>query len=357
MSTQTATTLASPKHLLDYLQKSRGSIEMALPKHLSADRMMRLALTCFSTQPALRQCTAQSILASIVVSSQLGLEIGVAGQAYLIPYKTTCTLVPGWQGLVGLLNNTGRATAWTRAVFEGDEFQINIGDGSAPRHVPGNNFGDADKMTGVYAVGKVNGSECHVVEYWPIARVWKHRDLFNKVGSRHYSFAHPEMYARKVVLLQVLKYMPRSIELNNAIAAVNAAENGNAAVVDAGVVVEVEPAAAPEPQFAPKTNDPDDAPPGAEMPPEVKPKENVQTELSRNLKALRMFLKPSGFTELHLLNLWRENGAVDESLSTLEEVSAMNPSVILTACNSYEKTLSALKKANAPKEQTEGGQL
>lgn len=240
MNQNTALTLANPKQLLDYLTKSKSAIEMALPKHLNPDRMMRLAMTCFSTNPALRDCTAQSILSSIVVASQLGLEPGVAGQGYLIPYKRTCTFVPGWQGLVGLLNNTGRATAWTGSVFEGDEWEFELGSHPRCRHVPGPNYGDSDKLVWVYACGKVNGSEQAVVEAWPITRVWKHRDKYNKVGDLHYSFSNPEMYARKVVLLQVLKYMPRSIELNNAIVASDAAEVGHSVVADGGVIVEVE---------------------------------------------------------------------------------------------------------------------
>lgn len=219
-----------------FLETGKGAIAAALPKHLNPDRMLRLALTAFSTQPALRKCTGQSILASIVVASQLGLEPGVAGQGYLIPYKETCTFVPGWQGLVGLLNNTGRATAWTGVVFEGDEFDFQLGSAPKLRHVPGPNFGDSDKMLWAYACGKVNGSEQPVIEAWPMGRVWKHRDKNNKVGDRHYSFVHPEMYARKVVLLQVLKYMPRSIELNNAIVAADAAESGTHIEVVGGII-------------------------------------------------------------------------------------------------------------------------
>lgn len=228
-----------PADLSAYLNKSRAAIKMALPKHLNPDRMLRLALTAFSTTPALRKCTGQSILASIVVASQLGLEPGVTGQAYLIPYGNTCTLVPGWQGLVGLLNNSGRATAWTGAVFEGDLFEFELGSQPKCRHVPGDNFGDADKLKWVYACGKVNGSEQPVVEAWPISRVKKHRDKFNKVGARHYSFQNFEMYARKVVLLQVLKYMPRSIELAGAITAADAAEIGHTSRVEDGIVIDV----------------------------------------------------------------------------------------------------------------------
>lgn len=248
MSTNNIMSIQKPGDLMKYLEKSKSAIAMALPKHLTPERMMRLALTCFSTTPALRNCTPQSILASVVVAAQIGLEPGIGGQGYLIPYKSTCTFVPGWQGLVGLLNNTGRATAWTGAVFDGDEFDFQLG--SAPRfyHVPGPNYGDPEKLIWVYACGKVNGSEQPVVEAWPMARVWRHRDLFNKVGQKHYSYEHPEMYARKVVLLQVLKYMPRSIELNNAMAAADAAELGKATRMDDGVVVEVEAEAENTPQ-------------------------------------------------------------------------------------------------------------
>lgn len=247
MSESQLTVFTKPADLTAFLQRGRSAVEMALPKHLNPDRMLRLAVTAFSTTPALRECTGQSILASIVVASQIGLEPGVNGQGYLIPYRdnkkgvSICTFVPGWQGLVGLLNNSGRATAWTGAVFDGDEWDFQLG--SSPRcvHRPGPNFGDIEHLSWVYACGKVNGSEQTIVEAWPAARVWKHRDRWNKVGSRHYSYQHPEMYARKVVLLQVLKYMPRSIELQNAMTAANAADSGGYSRVEEGVVIDVQP--------------------------------------------------------------------------------------------------------------------
>ena len=352
MSTQ-ALTVSNPGELLKFLQKSRSAIGMALPKHLNPDRMMRLALTSFSTTPALRQCTPTSILASIIVASQLGLEPGIAGQGYLIPYKGQCTFVPGWQGLVGLLNNTGRATAWTGAVFEGDTWVFELGSAPKCQHVPGPNYGDTDKLQWVYACGKVNGSEQPVIEAWPISRVWKHRDKFNKVGSRHYSFANEEMYARKVVLLQVLKYMPRSIELNNAIAASDAAEMGNATRVESGVIVEIAPEEGDVPQFIKTaTRLPDDADqvPGAEVPPTAaKPAPAASSDPSpaRHLREVRGLLKLAGFTDLHLLNLWRTEGVVDESLNSLEEVAELKLSVLRAACEPWNKTLAALKSANA----------
>jgi phage RecT family recombinase len=242
----------NPGDLKKYLETAKGALTAALPSHLNAERMMRLALTSFSTTPKLRQCTGQSILASLVIASQLGLEPGVRGQGYLIPYRdnrrnvSICTFVPGWQGLVGLLNNTGRATCWTGAVYKGDEFTFQLGSRPRLDHVPGDLSGTEpfQNLTHVYACAQVNGADLPVIECWRMPRVWAHRDKFNKVGNDHYSYKHPEMYARKVVLLQVLKYMPSSIEVTNALAASDAAEAGRMATIEGtgrgAVIVDME---------------------------------------------------------------------------------------------------------------------
>lgn len=204
------------------LDKFKGEIARALPKHLSAERMARIALTCFRQNPGLGKCDPKSVFAAVIMSAQLGLEPGIGGQAYLIPYGGECQFVPGWQGLVDIVSRSGRASVWTGAVYEGDEFDYALGDSPFVKHRPA---GDEDetKLTHVYAIGRIDGAAWPVIEVWPIAKVLRHRDRFNKVGKKHYSFQHLEMYARKVALLQVLKYMPKSVELQTAIALDHAA--------------------------------------------------------------------------------------------------------------------------------------
>lgn len=218
-----------------FLDKFKPQMALALPKHLTADRMARLAVTAFSSTPKLQECDPKSIVASIMTSATLGLEIGVDGQGFLVPYGRTCQFVPGWKGLVDLVSRSGRATVWTGAVFQGDEFDYALGDAPYIRHRPGEE-NDPDLMTHVYAVGRVNGSNYPVIEVWTVGKIKKHRDKYNKVGGKHYSFRDWEMYARKIPLLQVLKYMPKSIELQNALAISNAADAGNHAVIDGNFV-------------------------------------------------------------------------------------------------------------------------
>ncbi len=214
-----------------YLISHRDQLAAALPKHLNAERMSRLALTAFSQSRQLQECDPKSIFAAVVLSSQMGLEIGVGGQAYIVPYKRTATFVPGWQGIVDLVSRTGRATVWTGAVFEGDEFDYALGDRPYVKHRPGGED-DPNKLTHVYSVGRVNGSDWPVIEVWPIKRIAKHFKKFNKVGDKHYAHTNWEMYARKIPLLQVCKYMPKSVELTAALTADHAAESGRGMTFD-----------------------------------------------------------------------------------------------------------------------------
>jgi len=213
-------------------------IKRALPKHISAERMARVALTAFRRNPKLADCDPRSVFAAVLQSAQLGLEIDVLGRAYLVPYEkrekvgnswktvgVECQFIPGWKGLVDLMNRSGEGTVWTGAVFQGDTFEWQLGDSPFCRHIPGGEMAP-ELLTHVYAVGRVKGADWPVIEVWPIEKIWKHRDRYNKVGGKHYSFTNPEMYARKVPLLQVLKYMPCSTELARAIAANDDAEIG-----------------------------------------------------------------------------------------------------------------------------------
>ena len=260
---------AKPTNFPAMLKAYGTEIARALPKHMSGDRLARIALTEFRKNPKLEQCDPRSVFAAVIMASQLGLEPGINGQCYLVPYKQECQFIPGWKGLVDLINRTGRSTVWTGAVFEGDEFDWALGDRPFVSHRPSGED-DFRLMTHVYAVGRVNGSEYPIIEVWPIKKVWKHRDRYNKVGDRHYSFRHPEMYARKVVLLQVIKYLPSSIEISTAMDMDYAANQGTQHLTN--------PLEVNEGTYMPIVDDPDA--PGQEEAATIEPS-SMATELDK----------------------------------------------------------------------------
>ncbi len=229
----------NPKTIYTELQRLKPQIEAALPRHMSPDRMARIAYTQLRVNPKLFACTFESFMGCIMGAAQLGFEPGVNGQCYLIPYEdrkkgiTVCTLVPGWKGLVDLVSRSGRASCWTGAVRAGDEFRYQLGSNPKLEHDPGDE--DDGNFTHVYAVGWVKDSQWPVIDVWSRAKVLKHLNQYNKVGDRHYALqrgfdgkndTNLEMYGRKVCLLQVIKYLPTSIELRDSLALEESALEG-----------------------------------------------------------------------------------------------------------------------------------
>jgi phage RecT family recombinase len=217
----------NPKTVYAELQKMRPQLEAALPRHITADRMARIAFTQIRINPALLNCSPDSFYGAIIAAAQLGLEPGVNGQCYLIPYKNTCTLVPGWKGYMDLVSRAGRASAWTGVVRKGDLFEFKLGSNPKIEHEPSDD--DTGEFTHVYAVGWVKDAPFPIIEVWSRAKVMKHLKQYNRVGDRHYALANDnnlEMYARKVALLQVIKYLPMSVELAQA-SALDLAANDN----------------------------------------------------------------------------------------------------------------------------------
>lgn len=227
--------------LSNFMEAVKPQLALALPKHLTADRMARLALTAFSGSLQLQRCTHKSIASSIMIAGQLGLEPGVNGAGYLIPYKDTCTFVPGWKGLVDLVSRSGRGTVYTGVIFSDQKYTFTDG---AKRDLVIHNetdLEDPNEITHAYAIGWVQGAAMPIIELWRVSKIRKHRDKYNKQGQKHYSFRDWEMYARKVPLLQVLKYMPCSVEVSNAIQVSHASEEGRGVTIEHGMVIDLEP--------------------------------------------------------------------------------------------------------------------
>lgn len=222
----------------NFMDRFKPQLALALPKHLTADRMARLALTAFSTNPKLQECDPKTIAASIMTAGQLGLEVGVNGAGFLVPYGRTCTFVPGWKGLVDLVARSGRGTVFTGVIFRDQQYTFL--DGARRDLIIHNetDLDDPEDITHAYAIGWVKDAAMPIIELWRVSKITKHRDKYNKVGKNHYSYRDWEMYSRKVTLLQVLKYMPCSVEVSNAIAVSNAAESGRGVTIENGAVID-----------------------------------------------------------------------------------------------------------------------
>lgn len=236
--------LATTSQLMAQIERFRPNLQRALPGHMTVDYFLSLVSGAVSKNPDIALCEAHTILQSVADAARMGLAINISGQGFLVPYndnrnnRKVCQFIPGWQGLVDLVNRSGRGVVKTGAVFDGDFFEYDLGLESFLRH---RNDGDEmpDKLLYTYAIGFIKGENGWtpppIIEVWKVRKVEMHLEHYNKVGKNHYALKDGNnwiQYARKLPLLQVLKYMPKSAEIAKAVEAANKADSGEAFTLD-----------------------------------------------------------------------------------------------------------------------------
>ena len=203
------------------LEKMKPQIARALPKHMDADRLARIALTLVRQQPQLAQASPQSFLGALMTCAQLGLEPGPLGHAYLVPFKNSKTgtievqFIPGYRGLIELARRSGQVKSIAaRVVRKGDEFDYEFGLEERLVHRPA--VGGAGEVTHVYAVVRyVDGGYDFEVMTRDEVEVIRQR---SKSKDRGPWVTDWDEMAKKTVIRRLAKRMPMSIEFAQALA-------------------------------------------------------------------------------------------------------------------------------------------
>ena len=82
---------------------------------------------------------------------QLGLEPGLLGHCYILPYKREATFIIGYKGMIDLARRSGHIQSiYAHAVHENDEFEYELGLHPKLEHKP--SHGDRGAFIGAYAV-------------------------------------------------------------------------------------------------------------------------------------------------------------------------------------------------------------
>lgn len=193
-------------------------------------RFARIAVSEVNRNPKIIE-DIPGLLSCIAIAASLKLELGVLGQCYIIPYKKhgkiNNTFVTGWMGHVDLVSRANKATVRTIAVREGDEFDCDLGSRPKVHFKPDINGDDDRPLIATLALGHIVGMDQYPqIEVWGMEKLRKHFNRQNKVGDLHYALANGsnletshafEMYARKIPLLQVVKYVPKSVDWQKAV--------------------------------------------------------------------------------------------------------------------------------------------
>lgn len=234
------------------LAKAQNAMKSVLPKHITSEKMSRLALSVLRTNRKLAE-TAQgnpeSFVAAVLTAGQLGLELGVFGEAHLVPFGPEIVMIPGYQGLVKLALNSGQVVdIYAHEVRANDKFKMTYGLNRGIEHEPLSDGGfpvsneKRGPITGFYAVAeKVNGSRT----FFAISLAEAERTRDESRGyqaAKKYKKDHPwdthfEPMGRKTAIRRLCNLLPKSPELAAALALDSANDRGTTATIDSDFTV------------------------------------------------------------------------------------------------------------------------
>ena len=220
----------SPKQILFYvINQIKPDLEKTLPRHLSVDRFLQSAFTAIRNNPALLECTPESVKLSLMEAAKLGLEIDVMGSCYLIPYNKKqyangrenkykeAQLQVGYKGLLELVRRAGFiANIVANEVYEKDAFEFEYGLQERLRHVPymGQDRGEAVAFY-AYARFRDGGHSFVVMSRAEMDAIkMKNAKKNYNTGELYGTWIdHFSSMAKKTVIKQLIKYMPMSVDL------------------------------------------------------------------------------------------------------------------------------------------------
>lgn len=215
----------------------RRALEMALPKHVTADRMARVALTALTKNEKLGRCTQNSFFGSLLSAAQLGLEPNTPlNLAYLIPYGSDCQLIVGYQGMVDLAWRAGTSVR-ANLVREGDEFDVEYGLHQNLHHKP---LFEAEResrpLKYVYAIGNPGRGLDPVFRVLSRSEVEVFRKRSKSPNSGPWATDYEPM-AMKTAVRRLFPWLPKSIEVQQALALEESADRGRQSdAYDHGVI-------------------------------------------------------------------------------------------------------------------------
>jgi recombination protein RecT len=212
---------SSTPSVRDYLAQQRDEIALALPKHMDADRLARLALTTIRRTPQLLDATPASLVGSVMLAAQLGLEPGPLGHVYFVPFRNRdagtveCQFILGYRGMLELARRSGELLdIEARAVYAGDEFDYHYGTDSRLWHRPRLEGRDPTQLVAVWARARfVNGGETFVVLGREEVEAHRRRSASQKAdrASGPWSTDYDAM-ARKTAIRVLFPYLPQTTE-------------------------------------------------------------------------------------------------------------------------------------------------
>jgi phage RecT family recombinase len=201
---------------------ARRVIEPLLPRGVDYRRVMQEVYLAGKENPEILSCTPESIVRAVAKAESWGLVIG--DTVHLVPFNVKVSkkgepdawekrlkAVQDYKGKIELIVSSGSARSVSaECVYVGDDFQMELGTAPFIRHRPETEQAKRGTMLGVYAVADLGQRHQPVIKWMPVADVEAIRAQHSKQWK---SGVLQPWYARKSVVHQLAKMLPKNARL------------------------------------------------------------------------------------------------------------------------------------------------
>ena len=279
-----ALTIDEKRNIKQLIMNNLKGMKSVLPKHLTEERMARIAYTAIVKNPKLGRCTAVSLINCVLNTAIVGLEIGAPlNLAHLIPFTNNKTnqleaeLIIDYKGYIELMYKSPLVkNISVHPVYSNDDFAYRYGTNQDIRHVPAhNNRGD---LIAAYCIVwfVTGGIDFEVVDQEIAMDSKKKSRAKDSKDSPWNTGAEWTMWC-KTAVRRISKRVPKSPELQKAILADDA---GGEKVIEGTVVEDNEfdtiDLPGGQPTTEPETTEAEK--PSAEMEPSKEESEKIEDE-------------------------------------------------------------------------------
>lgn len=226
------TTQAKAKEFNGWLESRMKIISDVAPRFYKPERLARIILTEFVVRnPKLLNCTRNSVMGSLLQCAVLGLEPGIGGQCWILPFKEkrdgqfvdVANFVMGYRGFIALGRRSGIISHCEAvSVHQNDTFEFQ----EWPRSLVHKSFrgGDRGPTIGAYSIAHLvmagqPGTRIPIadkIEYMSIEEIEQVRAQSKAPNSPAWTNWYDEM-AKAKVTKRNFKYLATESLLNSAI--------------------------------------------------------------------------------------------------------------------------------------------
>lgn len=208
-------------NLRSLLERGKDQLKLAMDAHMDPDRMIRLALTAATKNPALFDCSPESIGLAMLTASQLGIEPN-GRDAHIVPYwnnktkKREAQLLPDYKGLIRLAYQSGDVRSFqAMAVRENDTLEYEFGSNAHLKHIPAT--GDRGELIAAWAMVQLKDG-CEQFMVLQASDVEKCRQV-SQTGKKDTGpwMEWPDQMWAKTAVKALSKFVPLGVKFENAI--------------------------------------------------------------------------------------------------------------------------------------------